>query len=135
MGDTVAVPVGDRTKVMIKDTIIKDTILIMDRTKVIIKDTIIKVKISTKDTTIMDMSKAAMIITAVMAIAVAIRVKILAMDWRKAQKNQLMAIMIQNSAQNILKMVILISRVTILIDQVATILRDQQVMVQSQKMR
>merc|ERR1712129_582404 len=95
----------------------------------------IKVKISTKDTIIIkDMSKAAMIITAVMAIEVAIRVKILAMDWRKAQKNQLMAIMIQNSAQNILKMVILIShRVTILIDQVATILRDQQVMVQSQK--
>merc|ERR1712129_603685 len=102
-----------------------DTILIMDRTKVIIKDTIIKVKISTKDTIIIkDMTKAA------------IRVKILAMDWRKAQKNQLMAIMIKNSAPNILKMVILIShRVTILIDQVATILRDQQVMVQSQKMR
>merc|ERR1712204_107516 len=109
MGDTVAVPVVDRTKVMIKDTIIKDTI--------------IKVKISTKDTIIItDMSKAAMIITAVMAIAVAIRVKILAMDWRKAQKNQLMAIMIKNSAPNILKMVILISRVAILIDQVATIL-------------
>merc|ERR1712129_199660 len=97
---------------------------------------------TTKDTMdimshIMDMitTKDPIIIKDSMAVMIFIAAQIAvtrAMDWKMDRSQQSMVIMMVLD-QNILKMVILINhRVSILIDQVATILRDQQVMVQSQ---
>merc|ERR1712129_140746 len=100
---------------------------------------------TTKDTMdimshIMDMitTKDPIIIKDSMAVMIFIAAQIAvtrAMDWKMDRSQQSMVIMMVLD-QNILKMVILINhRVTILIDQVATILIEQQVLVQSQIMR
>merc|ERR1712204_11411 len=111
---------------MIKDTIIKDTI---------IKDMTTKAMSSKEEISKRDMIKdteAVTITTMAMEIEV-VTLVIRAMDWKRAQRNMRILIMMQNLDQNILEMGILIShRVTILIGQMATILRDQQVMVKNQ---
>merc|ERR1712129_75883 len=80
--------------------------------------------ITTKDPIIIKDSMAVMIFIAAQ-IAVT-----LAMDWKKAPKNQLTATMISTLAQNILRMAILINhRVTFLIGQLVMVQSQIMVMV------
>merc|ERR1712129_304734 len=106
--------------------IIKDMIMAVEvdtTTKAMSKE-----EISKRDTIIRDMIKdteAVTITTMAMEIEVVVTLVIRAMDWKRAQRNMRILIMMQNLDQNILKMVILISHRV-------TILRDQQVMVKNQ---